>query len=409
MLLAGQVVGVALAVDLAAQVGAGPGGRLGQREGDGDVAGHRAASRTRAAAPRSRTGRSSRHTPLATCTIIRSDACDIEKSSSSSQVAARRGCPGRRTPAGAGEPQVAAVLQLDPQLRRHRALASISAASTPRPRPRRRRRSPPSSSSKPESSKVSGRGIAACGVIGRAPRQSVSAPSAGAPLARSRSDELLDLSARRARQLVDDLEPLRPVLLGDLGASRNCAHLGEAELAVPGRADDEGAGALAEPLVGHRHDRDLAHRRVRVQQLLDLGDRDLLAAAVDHVLDPAGDPQEAVVVDRRQVAGAVPAVRRHRLGGQVGTVEVAVEEAARWSPRSCPPRPGPSTLSVVVGDPDPHAGQRAAVGAPDLRRVVAGRGEGAEAGLGRAPGAADGGVESTGSRARRAPAARRRR
>ena len=67
-------------------------------------------------------------------------------------------------------------------------------------------------------------------------------------------------------------------------------HRLEVELAA-GRQHDERAGALAEALVRHRHDRHLAHRRVRVEHLLDLDHRHLLATAVDHVLDAAGDLQ----------------------------------------------------------------------------------------------------------------------
>jgi hypothetical protein len=65
---------------------------------------------------------------------------------------------------------------------------------------------------------------------------------------------------------------------------------------------------------------------VLVQQLLDLGNRHLLAAAVDHILDPAGDPQIAVSVDRRQVARAVPAVGGQRRRGLGRAVEVSGEQ-----------------------------------------------------------------------------------
>ncbi len=49
-------------------------------------------------------------------------------------------------------------------------------------------------------------------------------------------------------------------------------------------------------------------RGVGVQKLLDLRHRDLLAAAVDEVLDAAGDAHVALCVERREVARAVEAV-----------------------------------------------------------------------------------------------------
>ena len=82
VLLARQVVGVALPRDRTAQVGAGAGGRLGQRERDLDLArddGSTNRSRCSGVAWES----SGRQIPLETWTIIRSDACDIANSSSS--------------------------------------------------------------------------------------------------------------------------------------------------------------------------------------------------------------------------------------------------------------------------------------------------------------------------------------
>ena len=68
----------------------------------------------------------------------------------------------------------------------------------------------------------------------------------------------------------------------------------------------------------------LAHRRVRLAHRLDLRGRDVLAAADDHVLEPAGDREPAVVVDGAEVAGAEPAaVDERRLGG--GRIGVAGE------------------------------------------------------------------------------------
>jgi hypothetical protein len=50
--------------------------------------------------------------------------------------------------------------------------------------------------------------------------------------------------------------------------------------------------------------------RVLGERLLDLDRIDVLAAADDHVLDPVGEEQVALVVDVAAVAGAQPAVGR---------------------------------------------------------------------------------------------------
>ena len=73
-------------------------------------------------------------------------------------------------------------------------------------------------------------------------------------------------------------------------------HLGQGErLAVD---DDVGAGALAQPRVGHGDDGGRGDARVAEQQQLDLLGVDLLAAAVDQVLDAALDGDVALAVDR---------------------------------------------------------------------------------------------------------------
>ena len=50
------------------------------------------------------------------------------------------------------------------------------------------------------------------------------------------------------------------------------------------------------------------HRREGVDDFLDLGWRDVLAAADDQFLEPAGDGQKSVLVALRQIAGVIPAV-----------------------------------------------------------------------------------------------------
>ena len=79
-----------------------------------------------------------------------------------------------------------------------------------------------------------------------------------------------------------------------------------------GREDDEREADLAPALVRHADDGRVGDRRMLVQHGLDLGRVDVLAAGDEHVLEPAADPVEALVVALGDVAGAQPAVRRTR-------------------------------------------------------------------------------------------------
>jgi hypothetical protein len=89
-----------------------------------------------------------------------------------------------------------------------------------------------------------------------------------------------------------------------------------------------GAGAFAEPRVGHGHDGGFGDPRVAQQQQFHLFGVDLLAAPVDDVLDPALDadvPLAADLPDAGQVTGAVEAVGRERPRVVGGRVEVAAQ------------------------------------------------------------------------------------
>ena len=66
---------------------------------------------------------------------------------------------------------------------------------------------------------------------------------------------------------------------------------------------------LAEMLVRHADHGAIEHRREGVHHLLDLGRRDVLAAADDEFLQPPGDGEEAVLVALGEIAGVVPARR----------------------------------------------------------------------------------------------------
>ena len=68
------------------------------------------------------------------------------------------------------------------------------------------------------------------------------------------------------------------------------------------------ADDLAPLLVGEADDGDLGDGGMAVEDLLDLGGEEILAAADDHVLEPADDAAVAALVHRREVARAQPAV-----------------------------------------------------------------------------------------------------
>ena len=71
---------------------------------------------------------------------------------------------------------------------------------------------------------------------------------------------------------------------------------------------DEGGDHLTPLRVGQAEDRHLGDGRVIEEDILDLARVDVLAAADDHVLDPALDAQVAPAVEGRQVPGVVPAL-----------------------------------------------------------------------------------------------------
>ena len=100
-------------------------------------------------------------------------------------------------------------------------------------------------------------------------------------------------------------------------------------------------------------DHDLADQRVRPQPVLEHGRGDVLAArGDDELLLAAGDAQEALVVQRAEVAGVQPAVGVERLLGRCLVLPVAAEDdlAAEQD-------------LAVVGDPGGDAGQGLADGA----------------------------------------------
>ena len=97
----------------------------------------------------------------------------------------------------------------------------------------------------------------------------------------------------------------------------------------------------------------LAHVRRDLEAVLDLRRRDVLAAGGDdHVLLAVGDRQEALLVDRADVAGVEPAVGVDGGGGGVGVLVVAGEHGRRAREDL-----------AVLGDPQLDALERLADGA----------------------------------------------
>src|SRR5699024_5001056 len=79
--------------------------------------------------------------------------------------------------------------------------------------------------------------------------------------------------------------------------------------------------------VGHADHLGVEDVRVGVEELLHLAWVDVLAAADDHVLDPAGDLHVAVGIHHADVPGVHPAGLVDRLGGLVRLVPVAEHDA----------------------------------------------------------------------------------
>src|SRR5499426_4399431 len=119
---------------------------------------------------------------------------------------------------------------------------------------------------------------------------------------------LVELSDARLGHRVDDLDrvgqrpagQLRAEELDDLARLERAAGLGH----------HAGQRALDPPGVRHRDDRRLQDFRMAHDEVLDVDARHPLAAGLDQVLRPVGDLHVPLGVDRGDVAGAEPSVRR---------------------------------------------------------------------------------------------------
>src|SRR5262249_1482228 len=193
---------------------------------------------------------------------------------------------------------------------------------------------------------------------------------------------LLDLAARRHRKALADLETLRQLPRGDLPVAEEGHHLVEGER-VSRSAHDEGAHALGEHGIRHRHARGLRDLRMREEQLLDLPGADVGAAPDDHVRLPADDGEVTLGIQRAEVARLVPAIGAQDGRGPHRIAIVAREqrgrpdlEFARLAGRLCGP-------GVGIDDARLDAGQDVPVGAVAALRRHAGRGGADHEGLGR--------------------------
>src|SRR5439155_26530430 len=115
---------------------------------------------------------------------------------------------------------------------------------------------------------------------------------------------LLDLAHAVAGNLVDEADGLRHFEAREaLAAVREELVLGRVAI-----DDDEGDPDLAPAIVRDADDGAVPHGPVLVEDGLDLGRIDVLAARDEHVLEAALDPVAAVLSHLRDVAGAQPAV-----------------------------------------------------------------------------------------------------
>src|SRR5262249_21206948 len=90
-----------------------------------------------------------------------------------------------------------------------------------------------------------------------------------------------------------------------------------------GAGDHTQAAALAETWIGHPNDGGVEDLGMHVQQLLNFAWKELLATAVDHLLQAAHDPHVASRVELAEVAGPKPAVGGEEFGISGGILVVA--------------------------------------------------------------------------------------
>ena len=165
------------------------------------------------------------------------------------------------------------------------------------------------------------------------------------PVARRAELVLQHLAHGRARQLVHERDGPR-----HLEAREALAAVLAKLVLGRGRAraeDDERDAGLAPALVRDADDRGLEHRRVVVEDVLDLGRIDVLAARDDQLLDPAHDPVEALVVALGDVAGQRASRRRTPPRSRRGCASSRRTRSARA--RRAPPSRGRRACAPLSG------------------------------------------------------------
>ena len=139
----------------------------------------------------------------------------------------------------------------------------------------------------------------------------------------------------------------------------------------------EGGDFLPVQGAGDAHDLDVLDGGVGEQELLDLPRVNILPPANDHVLGPAGDPDQTLFVLGGQVAAVEPALRVDGLGRRLGHPEIAGHDIGTPA-AELPLLSGRQGAGAPRGDDlDLHAGQGGADGRGALRerQVAAGEGD----------------------------------
>src|SRR5262249_48103552 len=136
--------------------------------------------------------------------------------------------------------------------------------------------------------------------------------------------------------------------------------------------------------VRHADDRGVHHRRVLVEDVLDLDAVDVLAAADEHVLGAVDDVAEALVVDAGEVAGLHPAVDE-RLARGLGLVPVALDHLRPLGPERAALAARQLLGAIAAHDLDVADGRRRAARARAQLVVLRAHAAEARRGLGHAP------------------------
>src|SRR5258705_5905352 len=98
------------------------------------------------------------------------------------------------------------------------------------------------------------------------------------------------------------------------------------------------------------------------ERVLDLGHRDILPAADDHVLGPPGDGDVPVAIERRAIPRLEPAVGGMALAGELRALPVPDELRGSLDEEITLAACGDLAFGVV-DDAQGHAGEREAIGA----------------------------------------------